>query len=154
MNKSYFLPFGILSTLTTAVIAEDLAIVVGKGCPVSEVSSTELTKIFKCEKTKAADGSKLTVVVRSGGSEHGSALASIYKTDVAGYNKYFLQATFTGTVAAAPKALSSGDAVKAFVAETPGGISYVKASDIDANVKALKVDGKAPGEAGYPLQVK
>lgn len=154
MTKFFLLAFGISSTLTAAAVAEDLAIVVGKSSPVSEVSSAALRKIFRCEKTKASDGSKLTVVVRSGGLEHGTALAAIYKTDVMGYNKYFLHATFTGTVAAAPRALSTGRSVKAFVAETPGGIGYVKASDIDDNVKALKVDGKAPGEAGYPLHLK
>jgi len=34
----------------------------------------------------------------------------------------------------------------------PGGIALVDASDIKSGMKVLKVDGKTPEEAGYPLQ--
>ena len=37
---------------------------------------------------------------------------------------------------------------------SPGAITYLRASDVDPSVKVLKVDGKAPGEAGYPLKIK
>ena len=154
MLKYLILSFGMAGNLAFSATAEDLAIIVAKSSALSDVTSAELTKIFKCEKTKGPGGAKLAVVVQSGGSEHEAALAAIYKTDDAGYKKYFLQATFTGALSAAPKALSSGDAVKSFVTTTPGGIGYTKASVIDDTVKALKVDGKAPGEAGYPIQLK
>jgi hypothetical protein len=34
----------------------------------------------------------------------------------------------------------------------PGGIALVDATDIKPGMKVLKVDGKLPGEEGYPLQ--
>ena len=72
----------------------------------------------------------------------------------ADYAKYFLQATFTGQVPAAPRTLSGAATAKQFVSVTPGVVGYVRGSDVDDSVKALKVDGKSPGEAGYALKVK
>jgi ABC-type phosphate transport system substrate-binding protein len=48
--------------------------------------------------------------------------------------------------------LNSAAAVRQFVAATPGAIGYLLASDVDDSIKIVKVDGKAPGEAGYPLK--
>ena len=42
---------------------------------------------------------------------------------------------------------------KQFVSVTPGAISYIRASDADDSVKVVKVDGHAPGEAGYALKL-
>jgi hypothetical protein len=44
-------------------------------------------------------------------------------------------------------------AVKAYVAQTPGAIAYIRASDADDSVKVLKVDGKSPGDADYGLKL-
>jgi ABC-type phosphate transport system substrate-binding protein len=70
------------------------------------------------------------------------------------YNDYFVGQTFTGAVASAPKTFPNGATVKAFVAQTPGAIGYVRASDVDSSVKALKVDGKSPSDADYSLTTK
>jgi hypothetical protein len=44
--------------------------------------------------------------------------------------------------------------VRRFVGSEKGGISYVCASEADATVKVLKVDGKSPGEPDYPIKMK
>ena len=70
------------------------------------------------------------------------------------YAKYFLQATFTGLVQAAPRPLASPGAMRQFVAGTPGAIGYLRASDVDDSVKIVKVDGKSPGDPDYKLKLK
>ena len=133
----------------------DLAIIVGKSSGLDNVTTAELVKIFKAEKAKGPDGVKFALTMRESGSpERASALSRIFSMSEAEYGKYFLQATFTGAVTAAPKQLASAAAVKQFVAGTAGGIGYVKGSEADDLVRVLKVDGKAPGEAGYPLKIK
>jgi len=135
--------------------ADDLAIIVNKTNSLDSISSADLAKYFKAEKSKAPDGKKLVIVMQDvGRPERAAALKDIYKMSETEYNDYFVEATFTGAVAAAPKALPSGAAVKSFVAETPGGIGYVVSGDADASVKVLKIDGKAPGDADYKLKVK
>lgn len=151
----------VLGTLIAAATARaqdkagHLAIVVNKGSGLSEVSSAELAKFFKAEKTKAPDGSKVVIVMQEAGRpEREAALQNIYKMSDGEYNKYFLQATFTGAVASAPKALANGRSVLAFVAANPGALGYVKGDETDDTVKVLKIDGKVPGDAGYSLPCK
>jgi hypothetical protein len=133
----------------------DLAIVVNTACSLENVSTGELAKILKAETAKSPDGVKYIIAVRETGSpEREGALKSIYQMSDAEYEKFFLQATFAGTVQAAPKQLTSGAAVRRFVASDKGAISYLCASEADATVKILKVDGKSPGDPGYPIKMK
>ena len=129
-------------TLPT-LYAGDLAIVVNKNSSLNDISSAELTKFFRAEKSKTPDGVKLVVLMQEvGRSERAAALQEIFKMSEGEYSKYFLQATFTGLVVAAPKALPNSQAVIKAVSETPGGIGYVNKSDVTDAVKVLKIDGK------------
>jgi len=159
MNKLAFALLMILASLTSSVWAQDkaadLAIVVNSASSLDNVSSADLVKIFKAEKAKSADGTKFVLAVREAGSpERAAALKSIYGMSDSEYEKFFLQATFAGTVQSAPKALGSASSVKQFVAGSPGAICYMRGSDVDSSVKVLKVDGKSPGDADYPIKIK
>ena len=155
--KKYTL-VAIVFTLMLAAVAradESLAVVVGAKSGVDALSQAELVKVFKGTKTKGPDGVKFVIVMREPGSlEREGALKFIYAMTDQEYQKYFLQATFTGAVTSAPKQLSGAAAVKQFVASNPGAIGYLKASDLDESVKAVKIDGKAPGDADYKLKLK
>jgi hypothetical protein len=133
----------------------DLAIIVGKSSGLDSVTSAELTKIFKAEKAKGPDGVKFALSARETGSpERAALLGQVYQMTEAEFTKFFLQATFTGAVQSAPKQVAAAAGAKQFVSGTPGGISYVRGSDADDSVKMVKVDGKLPGEDGYPLKIK
>lgn len=151
----FFLTIALLCAgLLGVARASDLAIVVNKGSSLDNVTSAELAKYFKAEKSKAPDGTKLVIVMQAPGrAERAAALKGIYHMSESEYNDYFVEATFTGAVATAPQALPSGDAVKKFVGGNKGGIGYVRDSDVDDTVKVLKVDGLAPGAAGYKLKI-
>lgn len=138
----------------TRGFAADLAIVVNKASSLDNLSSAELTKYFKADKSKAPDGTKVVIVMQAPGrAERAAALKGIYKMSESEYSDYFVEATFTGAVAEAPRALADGAAVKSFVAGNAGGLGYIAASEADDSVKVLKVDGKAPGDAGYKLSL-
>ncbi|MBI3868544.1 MAG: hypothetical protein HY299_08425 [Verrucomicrobia bacterium] len=142
-----------VATLAATQAQETIALVVGKGTNLENLSTAELQKLFRCEKSKAPDGSKVTIVMRDAGSpEREAVLASVLKMGESEYLKHILLATFTGAVQAAPKALSSGGAVKQFVSSTPGGLGYIKTSELDDTVKVVRIDGKSPTEADYPVK--
>ena len=135
--------------------SNDLAIVVNESSLLEDISSADVTKIFKEEKTKSPGGFKYVIAVRASGSpERKAALQGIYHMTNPEYEKLFLQATFAGTIQAAPKELTSANSVREFIASSPGAISYLRASEIDASVKVLKVDGKSPGDPDYPIKIK
>jgi hypothetical protein len=133
----------------------DLAIVVNESSLLEDISSAELTKVFKMERTRSPGGFKYVIAVRGSGSpERNAALTGIYHMTDPDYKKFFLQATFAGTIQAAPKELTSASSVREFIASSPGAISYLRASETDASVKVLKVDGKSPGDPDYPIKIK
>jgi hypothetical protein len=144
-----------LAFAITAARAADLAVIVNKTSALVNVSSTDLARYFKAEKTKAPDGKKLVIVMQEAGlPEREAALKGIYKMTEAEYADYFVEATFTGAVESAPKAMPTAVAVKKFVAEVPGGIGYVQLGDADDSIRILKIDGKLPGEPDYKLKIK
>ncbi len=135
--------------------AGDLAIIVNKASKLDTVSSADLARYFKAEKSKTPDGTKIALAMFAPDHpERAAALAGIYHMSEAEFADYFVEATFTGAVSAAPKALNSAAEVKAFVGGNAGGLCYLRASEADDSVKVLKVDGVAPGEAGYKLKIK
>ncbi|HEY3861330.1 MAG TPA: hypothetical protein VGO59_05525 [Verrucomicrobiae bacterium] len=135
--------------------AADLAIVVNAACSLENVSSAELVKIFKAQRTTNPDGVKYVLAAcQTGTPEHSAALKAIYRMTDSDYERYFLQATFAGSIQAAPKAFLNGLSVRQFVAAAPGAIGYLRASEADKSVKVVRIDGKAPGELGYPLKIR
>lgn len=157
--RSHFLPsLAFLASLSFSVVADglgdQLAIVVSKTSPTEALTSAELQKVFRAEKGKDSGGNKFVILMHEAGQPaRDAALRGIYKMSEADYNKFFLQATFTGAVQSAPKALPAA-AVKRLIAETPGAIGYLRADEIDDKLKAVKIDGHAPGEPGYGLLMK
>ena len=156
MNSRFLLSLALMAAFTAAAdgAADHLAIIVSKSSPTDSLSGAELQKVFRAEKGKDSGGNKYIIVMQEAGQPaRDAALRGIYKMTDSDYNKFFLQATFTGAVQAAPKALSAA-AVKHFVAETPGAIGYVRADEVDDKVKVVKIDGHAPGEPDYKLTMK
>jgi ABC-type phosphate transport system substrate-binding protein len=133
----------------------DLAIVVNPACSLTDISLPELAKIFKAQRAKNPDGKKFVLISRETGSpEREAILASVYQMSDPRYEKYFLAATFAGTIQSAPKVIVASVSVCQFVASEPGAIGYLRASEADGTVKVLKIEGKAPGNPGYPIKIK
>ena len=135
--------------------AEPLAIVVNRSNPMNEVSLSDLRKIYRGQRTRWSNGRRVTIVMRDPGTpERQAILRSLYGLDEEEYRRSFLQAIFTGEASDAPKMLATPNGVLRFVFNVPGAIGYVRASEVDASVKTLRVDGRLPGEAGYRLEVE
>lgn len=88
-----------------------------------------------------------------GAPERSALLRSLYGLDENEYHRGFLQAIFAGEASDAPRTLASSNGILRFVFNVPGAIGYVRASEVDASVKVLRVDGKMPGDPGYRLAV-
>ncbi len=151
MTRFLFITLFALASLSSAR-AEDLAIIVAPGVAIDNLSLSELRAIFLMEKTTIND-TKLTVLMREKGApERTETLKDVYQMTDGAYEGYFLQAVFTGKISSAPRMIPSGAAIRKIVGGNPGMIGYIAASAVDASVKAVKIDGHAPGEAGYPLK--
>jgi ABC-type phosphate transport system substrate-binding protein len=131
-----------------------LAIVVHRSNPVEELSLSELRSLFLGERQRWPNGRRITLVLQEPGQpEREAALQLIYRMSEAELNHHFLRAVYRGQAFSAPKTLSSSDRVVRFVFNVPGAIGCVPAREVDSSVKVLRVEGRPPGEAGYPLRL-
>ena len=128
--------------------AGDVAIIVNPRNPERNISFDALRRYFKAESGQWPNGAKVVVAMRHppGQPERAAVLRSIYGWDENYYQKYFSQRQ-------APKELNTTYAMIQFVSYAPGAIGYVRANEVDsAKVKALRVDGRSPGESGYRIR--
>ena len=133
---------------------EPLAIVVNRSNPLTEISLADLRRVFRGQRSHWSNGRRVTLVMRDPGApERDAILQSLYGLEEEQYRRTYLQAVFSGEATDAPKTLASTNGVLRFVYNVPGAIGYVRARDVDASVKMLRVDGRLPGESGYRLGV-
>jgi ABC-type phosphate transport system substrate-binding protein len=145
---------GVSPTAARAQDSEPLAIVVNRSNPLTEISLADLRRVFRGQRSRWSNGKRVTLVMRDPGApERDAILQSLYGVQEADYRRTYLQAVFSGEATDAPKTLASTNGVLRFVYNVPGAIGYVRARDVDASVKVIRVDGRLPGEAGYRLGV-
>ena len=143
-----------ITALHANTLAGDLAIVVGKVCPVESLTLAELRRVWLCEHTRASNGVAFAVTMRAPGSpERAAALREILNMSEAEFERYYLQAIFAGTVLGRPKIIDTTSSLKRFVNENSGAIAYVAGTDLDASLKVVKIDGRLPGDPEYPLKL-
>lgn len=142
---------GCLSAASTAA-AGDIAIVVNRENAISDLSFTELVKIFRQDR-QYWDGQKIYLIMREAGSpERDVILRRVYRMQEGeALKKYWIGKLYRGEISTFPKTLSSNEAVKRFVSQASSAIGFVDASTVDEHVKVLRIDGKLPGEGGYAL---
>ena len=133
---------------------EPLAIIVNRGNPATAVDRAELRRLLLGERSRWANGRRVTIVMREAGApERLVVLQQVYGMSESTFRRYFLHAVYTGDVSDAPRELTSPNGVMRFVFNVPGAIGYVRAGDADSTVKVIAVDGLLPGDPGYPLLV-
>ncbi|HKU26950.1 MAG TPA: hypothetical protein VJQ54_15860 [Candidatus Sulfotelmatobacter sp.] len=142
------------SVETRAKPGQALAIVVNHANPVDSLSFGELRKVFLGERNHWPNGRRVALAMLDYGQpERQTVLRLIYRMDENGYQDHLLRGMFRGSVFVAPKTLSSPEILRKFVFNAPGGIGYLRASDVDSSVKVLRIDGLLPEDKNYRLQI-
>ena len=133
---------------------QNLAIVVSLSNPVENLSMAELRRIFLGERSHWPNGRRITLVMMEPGQpERAVVLRDICQMNETDFNNHFLHGVFTGEVFVSPKTLATPVGVRKFVFNVPGAIGYLRVSDLDSSVKAVRVDERGPEDKGYKLHV-
>src|SRR5271155_1376316 len=136
---------------------DPIVVIVNNANPVDNLNIGDLKKLFLGDRSRWDTGKAVAPAMLGPGSpERAAFLKIVCGMNDADFGKYFLQAAFTGKSATPPKDVSSAGALKSFVAGSPGGIGFIKSSDLaagDASVKAVKIDGAAAGDPGYKIKM-
>jgi ABC-type phosphate transport system substrate-binding protein len=133
---------------------QNLAIVVNVSNPISNLSMAELRRIFLGERSHWPNGRRITLVMMEPGQpERAVVLRDICQMNETDFSNHFLHGVFTGEVLVSPKTLASPVGVRKFVFNVPGAIGYLRVSDLDPTVKAVRIDERGPEDKGYRLHV-
>jgi len=128
-----------------------VAVIVHEQVPVDELSLSELRRIFRGERLFWSRDLTITLLAPPRGSpERQVLLDKVYgRGSEADYQHFWINKLFDKGGRTAPKVTGSP---MNLVREIPGAIAVVPADRIPRGVKVLRIDGRSPGEAGYPLR--
>lgn len=133
----------------------ELAIIVNKSNPNDNLSYSELREYFMAERNNWSSGAgRVRVIMREPGvAEREAVLRLIYDMNEKDFNSYFLGKKFRGEISEEPRLRTSTPDMIKTISNVQGAIGYVRADEVDASVKVLRIDGLAPGDAGYRIRL-
>ena len=145
----------VVTLLSPAVSrAGDVALIVHPKNPVVDLTRTEVVAIFKAEQQHWKAGERIYLILQESGTpERALVLKHVYRMSDVELKQFWLAKLFRGEIAAFPRVVASNAAAKRIVAQAPNALAFIDAAAVDSTVKALRIEGRKPGEPGYALAV-
>jgi phosphate transport system substrate-binding protein len=141
-QRFVMLPLFLLAFLTPC-FAHHMAVVVNKENNIGNLTSVQLSRIFRYDMKKWPDGKTLIVVLHKNSAGETETLERLARMN-AGELKALIAShkdlVFT---------VDSDAEVLKIVQSTPGAIGFVDVRFVDNTINVVRVDGKLPMEAGY-----
>ncbi len=132
-----------------------LAIVVNKANATEGLSMAQLRRLLLGDLRTWPDKKQVSLVAPDPQSEtFKCVLSAVVRMSYAEYKRYIANAEFRGEDPVQIRTATSGAAVAKAVAGSAGSIAIVEAGSLPAiapTVRVLRINGKQPGESGYPL---
>jgi ABC-type phosphate transport system substrate-binding protein len=139
-----------LAALAPRTASAQLAVVVNTSNRTDQLTTDELRRIFLAQSFTYPTGEHARVAM------HGPSQATFAQKALAQrlerVRSRWMAAVFAGETSSAPSELASPDDVRKFVQQHPDAIAFLPVADVDASVKVLRVDGRRPGDAAYPIR--
>lgn len=137
---------GVVGAACTAQ-ARQLAVITDTGNATTNLTTSELVKIFNAHTHNWPDGKPIKIVLRDPSSAEMELVARKVFNMTGEQARAFVRAHTDLIVVA-----DSDDTVIRFVASTRGAIGLVDLYSLTKEVNVLKIDGKLPVEQGYLLR--
>lgn len=151
-------PPGVSAALSPGPPAEaaqsgGLAVIVNQRNPLTSLTLAELRRIFVLETQYWPHGPRITLVLREQGQPaRALALRLICNMNENEYRVHLLQETFRGRISTSSlRSIRTAEDMRAFVFNAPNAIGHVAPNEVDGTVKVLRVEGRLPSDAHYPL---
>lgn len=131
----------------------DVAVVVRPDTPADNLSLSEIRKLLLGERQFWTSNLRVTLLIRAPAArEREVVLRAIYQMNEAQFRQYWISKVFRAEASSGPKIVYSNEMATELVNAIPGSVAFVEAAQVPKGLKVLKVDGKLPGEKGYPLR--
>ena len=131
----------------------DIAIVVHTNVPIDNLSFDDLRKLVLGDKQYWAGNLRVTLLLRAPvARERDVVLQKVCDMNEAQFRQYWIGKVFRAEAASGPKIVYSNDMAVSLVSSLPGTIAFIDSAEVPKNFKVLQVNGKRPGQEGYPLR--
>jgi ABC-type phosphate transport system substrate-binding protein len=142
----------VILSSTTFVVAKDLALVSNKSNTVTTITMPELVKICKGQTRQWPDGKPVTFITRDpGAADMKLVLDKIYGMPKSELSSVIAAANHGRVNHPAILVVNSDTALVQKVESIPGAVGLVDVYSITSGVAVVRIGGKLPFEAGYPL---
>ena len=131
----------------------DVAVVVHPDTPISNLSLSEVRKVFLGDRQYWSTNIPVVLMIRAPvAREREVVLKIIYQMSESQFKQYWIATIFRAESASAPKVVYSNDMANQLVTAIPGALAFIDSKDVKPGSKVVRVDGRLPGEPGYPLR--
>lgn len=147
------LALGLRGVMAQTDSRTDLAVVVNPHTPVDDMSLEDLRKIFLGERQFWSSNMPVVPLIRPQGTpEREVVLRVLFKMTEIEYKKYWITKVFRAEATNEPTVALTNSFANDAVAAIPGSVTIENAKDVPRGAKVLKINGRKPGEPGYPLR--
>ena len=155
MTKFSFCALLLLASLAPAADPRpEFAVVASPDVPVENLSMTDLRKLFLGDRQFWSSNLRVSLLVRSPvARERAVVVWTICKMSEAQFGQHWIGKVMRADCTTSPRLFPSNQAAIDLVRNMPGAIAIVNAAQVPKGMKILSVEGKAPGQAGYKLQI-
>ncbi len=130
----------------------DVAVVVRPELPVDDLSFSEMRKLLMGDRQFWSPGLRVTLLMRAPvAREREVLLRIVYRMTEAEFRRYWMEKVFRAEAPGDPQIVYSNETATELVKAVPGAVAFVDATQVPKGLKVLRIDGRLPGEKGYPL---
>jgi ABC-type phosphate transport system substrate-binding protein len=138
---------------STLAAKADIAVVVRSDSPVDDLTLPQTRKLLLGEQQFWNSNLRVTLLLRAPAArEREVVLKVIYRMNEPEFRQYWISKMFRAESTSGPKVVYSNEMATELVSALPGSVAFVDASQVPKGLKILKIDGKLPGQEGYPLK--
>jgi hypothetical protein len=133
--------------------AGDVAIIVRPDVPVENLSFAQVRELLLGDRQFWTSGLRVYLLMRAPAArERDVILKNVYRMSEAEFRRYWIERIFRAESQSGPKIVYSNESATELVASIPGAVAFVDAAQVPKGLKVLRIDGRLPGEKGYPLR--
>ena len=133
--------------------SNEVAVIAGPDVSEDKLSLPELRRIVLGDSQFWKSGKRVTLLIRAPQArERDVVLKKVCGMSESQFRQHWIAKVFRAEAPSGPKVVNSNQTCLDLVPSLPGSLAFVDATEVPKNSKRLKVDGKSPGEKGYPLQ--
>ncbi|HEX9793037.1 MAG TPA: hypothetical protein VGC54_03560 [Planctomycetota bacterium] len=130
----------------------ELAVIVHPDNPVSNLDFADLRAYMRLDREYWPSEQKCVLYLRPRQSVEQQLLqAQVYKMNADQLKKYWYGKVFRGDISAKPSVAPTARAAGVLVGKSVGALAIVLSTEVPDGVKVLLIDGRKPGDQGYPL---